>query len=310
MKTLTFYSYKGGTGRSLLLANAARYLALLGHRVVALDFDFEAPGLHYNLNISPPGQRTADTVPERGVVDYLLATARGDKPPKKLLDYLVAVPLPKGTKGSLHLMPAGAAPTGEYWKALTSLLRQDLFTDPEGSGIAACLELKARVEEELRADFLLIDSRTGVTELAGVTTTVLADKVVCLMLANRESQTGARAVLRSLGHAVRLAGQAPIEVIAVLSRVPDRDESTAQGALDFLNEKGPTPEDTLHLRKIFVLRTDPEIARAESLHVGSEEPRIRSPLHQDYLTLVAELVETPVESIRQSLTSFRASLPA
>lgn len=175
------------------MANAARYLAFLGERVVSVDFDFEAPDLHYKLNISPPGKRTADVIPERGVVDYLLAAAHGDRPPKRLLDYVVSVPLPQGAKGSLQLMPAGSAPTGDYWKALTTLLRQDLFTDPEGSGIAACLELKARIEEELRADFLLIDSRTGVTELAGVTTTVLADKVVCLMLANRGSQTGARA---------------------------------------------------------------------------------------------------------------------
>ena len=46
MKTITFYSYKGGTGRSLALANAARYLARLEFKVVALDFDLEAPGLH------------------------------------------------------------------------------------------------------------------------------------------------------------------------------------------------------------------------------------------------------------------------
>jgi len=292
VKTFTFYSYTGGTGRSLLLANVAHYLTLLDKRVVAVDFDFEAPGLHYKLNINPPGKRTADTIPGRGVVDYLLTTAQGDGPPRSLLDYLVPVSLPRGAKGSLHLMPAGSAPMGDYWKALTALLRQDLFTDPEGSGIAACLELKARIEEELQADFLLIDSATGVTELAGVTTTVLADKVVCLMLANRESQTGARAVLRSLRHAARLAGQPPIEMIPVLSRVPEHDDSMARETLSFLNESGPTPEDTLALDKVYILRADPDLARSERVHVGSGEPQSRSQLHQDYLTLLADLVET------------------
>ena len=50
METVAFYSYKGGVGRSMLLANAARFLAALGKGVVALgkgvvalDFDFEAP---------------------------------------------------------------------------------------------------------------------------------------------------------------------------------------------------------------------------------------------------------------------------
>lgn len=291
MKTFTFYSYKGGTGRSLLLANAARYLALLGKHVVVVDFDFEAPGLHYKLIASQPGKRMADAIPERGAVDYLLALTQGDRLPQSLQDYVVHIPVPRNANGSLHLMPAGSAPTGDYWKTMTSLLRQDLFTDPEGRGLAACLELRARIEKELQADFLLIDSRTGVTELAGVTTAVLADKVVCLMLANRESQIGARAVLRSLRHAARPAGLLPVEVIPVLSRVPERDEVTVREALSFLNEPAPTPEDTLALKKVFVLRTDPDLARGERLHVGSGETKSQSPLYQDYLTLLTELVE-------------------
>jgi MinD-like ATPase involved in chromosome partitioning or flagellar assembly len=42
VETVAFYSYKGGVGRSQLLAHAARFLAGLGKGVVALDFDFEA----------------------------------------------------------------------------------------------------------------------------------------------------------------------------------------------------------------------------------------------------------------------------
>ena len=112
METVTFYSYKGGSGRSLLLANTAQFLALAGKRVVALDLDFEAPGLHYKLNIGKPGQRAADIVPERGIVDYLTAALSGPHP-EQLSDYLVPVALPEGN-GALALMPAGAAPTGDY----------------------------------------------------------------------------------------------------------------------------------------------------------------------------------------------------
>jgi len=290
VQTFTFYSYKGGTGRSLLLANTARYLALLGKRVVALDFDFEAPGLHYKLNVSPPGKRMADTIPGQGAVDYLLATAQGQGPPQSLRDYVLPVPLPKGAKGSLHLMPAGAAPTGVYWKALTALLQHDFLTDPEGSGIAACLELEARIEEELQAEFLLIDSPTGVTAIAGVATTVLADKVICLMLSNRESQGGARAVLRSLGQAARLARQPPIKIVPVLSRVPQNDETTTRDLLAFLNEPGPSAEATLRLEKIFVLRSDAGLACENAFLLESEEAQSLSPLAQDYLTLIEGLI--------------------
>lgn len=47
MKTLMFYSYKGGSGRTLAAANVAAALAKLGERVLILDLDFEAPGLQH-----------------------------------------------------------------------------------------------------------------------------------------------------------------------------------------------------------------------------------------------------------------------
>ncbi len=43
---VTFYSYKGGTGRTMALANTAWILAANGQRVLAVDWDLEAPGLH------------------------------------------------------------------------------------------------------------------------------------------------------------------------------------------------------------------------------------------------------------------------
>src|ERR1051325_183895 len=42
----TFYSYKGGTGRSMALANFAWIMAASGKHVLAIDWDLEAPGLH------------------------------------------------------------------------------------------------------------------------------------------------------------------------------------------------------------------------------------------------------------------------
>lgn len=41
----TFYSYKGGVGRSMALAQAADSFARTGLRVLMIDFDLEAPGL-------------------------------------------------------------------------------------------------------------------------------------------------------------------------------------------------------------------------------------------------------------------------
>src|SRR5713101_9597969 len=48
---ITFYSYKGGTGRTMALANVACLLAQRqieshGKGVLMVDWDLEAPGLH------------------------------------------------------------------------------------------------------------------------------------------------------------------------------------------------------------------------------------------------------------------------
>ena len=44
----TFYSYKGGVGRSFALANAAAAISSWGYRLLCIDWDLDAPGLrHY-----------------------------------------------------------------------------------------------------------------------------------------------------------------------------------------------------------------------------------------------------------------------
>src|SRR5690349_5276862 len=50
---VTFYSYKGGVGRSMALANVARWFQLQGLRVAVADWDLEAPGLESFLGAKP-----------------------------------------------------------------------------------------------------------------------------------------------------------------------------------------------------------------------------------------------------------------
>src|SRR5579872_709275 len=45
-RIVTFYSFKGGTGRSMAVANVAWILAANGRRVLVADWDLESPGLH------------------------------------------------------------------------------------------------------------------------------------------------------------------------------------------------------------------------------------------------------------------------
>jgi len=73
MKTITFYSYKGGVGRTLALVNIANRLAEFGKKVCVMDFDLEAPGLihKYKYNISEVKQGLVDYIYEFAVEENL-----------------------------------------------------------------------------------------------------------------------------------------------------------------------------------------------------------------------------------------------
>ncbi len=66
----TFYSFKGGVGRSMALANVAELLYQRGLRVLMIDFDLEAPGLERFFEV--PGAPSIERVLEqRGVIDLV-----------------------------------------------------------------------------------------------------------------------------------------------------------------------------------------------------------------------------------------------
>src|SRR5215470_12611442 len=66
---ITFYSYKGGTGRSMAVANVAWILASGGKRVLTVDWDLEAPGLHrYYM----PFLSDKDLTGSDGLIDLLI----------------------------------------------------------------------------------------------------------------------------------------------------------------------------------------------------------------------------------------------
>lgn len=308
MQTLTFYSYKGGVGRTLMVANMARYLASFGKKVLAVDFDLEAPGLHYKLGVENP---------ERGLIDYLHRLFLEEEIPESLAPYVVEVEAENAAGGSIHLLPAGAAPSPAYWRQLSRLDWHALFYSEDAPGVALFLEIQERIAQEHAPDFLLIDSRTGITEVGGATTTLLADRVICLLLNNRENLDGAREVLRSLRRAPRLPGQAPLEIWPVLSRIPEvggeREAGLVREVHDFLCAEAEDLASTLTFPELFVLHGDPELQLREALCVGAGKGPEESILLRDYLVLfgklvpVAELVGPTVRAIAERWETDRAS---
>ncbi|MBP5940388.1 AAA family ATPase [Streptomyces sp. LBUM 1476] len=71
---VTFYSYKGGVGRTMALANVAWILATEGSRVLVVDWDLESPGLHRFYH---PFLNDAELSRTTGVVDMVQGYGRG-----------------------------------------------------------------------------------------------------------------------------------------------------------------------------------------------------------------------------------------
>jgi hypothetical protein len=117
-RIITFYSYKGGTGRSMAVANAAWVLASNGLRVLMVDWDLEAPGLHRYFHPFLIDKRLEASP---GVVDLVwsFSNAVMSRPDEKdshddwyreyadLRDYTISLDWKFDRRGALDLLPAG-----------------------------------------------------------------------------------------------------------------------------------------------------------------------------------------------------------
>jgi hypothetical protein len=295
MRTITFYSYKGGVGRTLALANVARYLASFGQKVFALDLDLEGPGLHYKLASASERREIS-----AGVLDLVSSLPADKEPPRGLAPFVVRVDHRTDTGGSIHLMPAGHVPSAPYWRKLAQLSWHDLFYAEGARGIPFFLELKERIAREFEPDYLLLDARAGVTELGGVATTLLPDQVVCLIANNPESLEGSRALLRGIRRTPRLPGQDPVEILPILARIPKGldegiEDRLIERARAFLSEPGGDLADTLNVPEVFVLHSEPELQVAEALRVGGDKGPDESPLLRGYLRLFMRMFPAVIE---------------
>jgi MinD-like ATPase involved in chromosome partitioning or flagellar assembly len=195
---LTFYSYKGGAGRTMALANVAWLLAAAGHRVCAIDWDLEAPGLHryFHPFLIDPELTSTD-----GIIDYVwdvstraLTPATDDVPDAvDVLDYTVRVPWEFEAGGRLDLLPAGRQDSG--YAARVNAFDWINFYERLGGG-KELEEARGRLRD--RYDYVLIDSRTGVSDTSGICTLQMPDCLVVCYALNRQSVDGAAGVAETV----------------------------------------------------------------------------------------------------------------
>jgi TIR domain/CobQ/CobB/MinD/ParA nucleotide binding domain len=179
---ITFYSYKGGVGRSFAVANIAVILAQWGARVLAVDWDIEAPGLNHYFAAAAPSHSA-------GVLDFIEDCRKGE--PRSWDAYTSSLSLQDGTQG-LKLMPAMASSGADYTDRVQHLDWDELYDEHKfGARLEA---VRAQWVQEF--DFVLVDSRTGVTDFSGLTTAQLPDVLAFMFTANAQSLGGCANIAR------------------------------------------------------------------------------------------------------------------
>ena len=184
---VTFYSYKGGVGRTMALANVAVLLSNWGKRVLMVDWDLEAPGLEYFFFT---GSELQDVRHRPGLVDMLLEFD-GPKVDERSTWESLLIEVKPTDSASLWMITAGARQEN-YFRRVRHLDVKSFYEQRDGGYFIESL----RSQWKANYDFILIDSRTGITDIGGICTIQLPDILALLFSATEQSLMGAIGVTR------------------------------------------------------------------------------------------------------------------
>jgi cellulose biosynthesis protein BcsQ/DNA-binding CsgD family transcriptional regulator len=223
-QVITFYSYKGGTGRSMALANVGILLAQKwsnDRNVLLIDWDLEAPGLHRFFENNLVEKTNIETKP--GLIDFFsefrnqLETISDEKVEAECQRVLESIDfdsfISRTTISSLYLMTAGRF--DETYPSRVNSFNWESFFNRFPWAIRKFAEYLSK-----KYQYILIDSRTGITDTSGICTTLLPEKLVVVFTPNNQSLTG---VLELIRNATEYRKQSddlrPLIVFPLVSRV-------------------------------------------------------------------------------------------
>ncbi|GAA3017186.1 hypothetical protein GCM10020229_30500 [Kitasatospora albolonga] len=227
-RVVTFYSYKGGTGRTMALANTAWILAANGFRVLTVDWDLEAPGLaKFFRPFLDQGALAGTTGMMDLITDYREEALREvDHPPGWHRDFARVHPhvlslswpgFPAG--GSLDFLSAGQL--NRDYSEVVGRLDWDLFYDRfDGGQFFDALKR----DMSRRYDYVLIDSRTGLSDIAEICTVQMPDDLVVCFTLSDQSIEGASKIAQHINDRYRERG---IRILPVPMRIDEGEKEKA-----------------------------------------------------------------------------------
>ena len=193
----TFYSYKGGVGRSMALANVAELFYRAGLKVLMIDWDLEAPGLERFFPID-----YEDFYTKPGLMDLLLEYKRqmseedlsvmdesDELPFQKPQEFFFDIYPDSVSEGKLWLLSAGKRSKDnfkQYINAVNNFDWLDFYKTWVGERYFDWLSEQFKAV----ADVIFIDSRTGLSEMGRVCAYQFTDVIVMLTTASQQSLDG------------------------------------------------------------------------------------------------------------------------
>jgi MinD-like ATPase involved in chromosome partitioning or flagellar assembly len=222
MYVVTFYSFKGGVGRTMSLVNVAAELAKQGKRILMVDFDLEAPGLS-DFELIPTTKKTP------GVVEFITDYIKDGSVPD-VSKYIYQSNKYDETGDRLWVMPAGCQ-NGDYQSLFSSINWQNLYE--KENGYLLMEDLRAQWNNYLLPDYVFIDSRTGYTDIAGICTRQLPDAVCLIFSPNKQNLTGLTKITAEIKAQSDLPNLRKPKLHFVASNIPslEDDEDVLKKAL-------------------------------------------------------------------------------
>lgn len=268
---VTFYSYKGGVGRSMALANTACLLAEdpeHPQRVLLWDFDLEAPGLH---KLFPPTDSFGP-----GFVDmaYEFAETQVMPNPKDFI-YTSKV------KG-IDILPAGRVDQS-YCGKLEQLDWTGFFgDDPSDKGAffgkLTSWMIDGTDEFEKRYDYILIDSRTGLNDVAGICTQVLPDLVMFIFRLTDQNLDGIEHLVPTIRTQLNDRNKVNVRLLPIASVVLSQSSEN-------LDKRRKRASAVFGLSDLDYIRFDPDLIAEERLFCRREVQDTmwpKAPIVDDY----------------------------
>jgi len=233
-QVITFYSYKGGTGRSMALANTACILAQDSNNkgILVIDWDLEAPGQHYYFRDLLAKKYTEGIDSELainehvGLIDLFLELKQmipdtNDRYEGQTTEEAVAT-LEKidlnrfimpTDNPNLFLLKAGRF--DKQYSTNVNTFNWENFYNRSPQLIRIWAE-----KLTTQYQYVLVDSRTGLTDISNICTSLMPEKLVVVFTPNRQSLMGIKGLVKqAVEYRESSHDQRPLMVFPLPSRI-------------------------------------------------------------------------------------------